>query len=226
MDISGSKYLELLPEEPTLEDAGNDEETLKFMKSNREKAVQYFEYVNGDDWTNYADKNGVKLDTRPFEGSDLCMIKLEMEVNTSAVNALKAFRDHNIWNRCDPSEPSCRELEKIDTANRYSYYFTKSGYIVSARDCIFFETELELEDDSHLLILNGVNSTKYKREEGAVEFVTNMHGIHFKEISDDKCKITRAVHGEFGGSIPSTLINWLVGLHAGFMENLKAELEK
>jgi len=91
--MEDSKYADNFPEEPTLEDAGNDETVLGHMNESRVKAFKYFEYLNKDDWEVHTDKSGVKLQTRAYEGSDLLMVKVEMEVNVSASNALKAFRD-------------------------------------------------------------------------------------------------------------------------------------
>ena len=93
MEGADSPYAENFPEEPTLEDADNDETILEHMKEARTSAFKYFEYLNKDDWTVHTDKNGVKLQTRKYEESDLLMVKVEMEVNVSASNALKAFRD-------------------------------------------------------------------------------------------------------------------------------------
>ena len=84
---------ETFPEEPTLEDAGGEQKVLDDMLRARESGAKFFELIKKDDWEVHTDKNGVLLETRPYEGSDLLLSKVTTEVNVSATNALKAFRD-------------------------------------------------------------------------------------------------------------------------------------
>lgn len=90
---AGQDINELFPEEPTLDDAGGDQKTLDDMLKAREDGKKFMELMSATGWETHTDKNGVKLETKSYEGSDLLMSKVVTEVNVSASNALKAFRD-------------------------------------------------------------------------------------------------------------------------------------
>ena len=154
MEGGSADYASLMPEEPTLEDAGNDETALEHMKEARKDAGLFFTLKDKSDWEEHTNKNGVVLYTRKEETSDLLMVKVEMEVNMSATDALKAFRD-NVWlKKVDGAGAEIKEIKKIDNATRYSYYCIPSMFLVAARDVINFSHEIELEDDTYLLILH------------------------------------------------------------------------
>ena len=50
-------------------------------------------------------------------------------------------------------------------------------------------------------------------------------GVQFIETGDDKCKMIKIAHGELGGSIPTTFINWMAGSHHEQFLNIKKDLE-
>ena len=113
----------------------------------------------------------------------------------------------------------------IDNANRYYYYCIPSMFLVSARDAFNFAHEIELEDDSYLLVLIGVDVPDFERNASAVEMEVTIMGAHFQELDDDKCRMTKIAHVGLGGSIPSTFINWMIGANHTQWKNLKDELE-
>lgn len=113
----------------------------------------------------------------------------------------------------------------IDNANRYYYYCIPSMFLVSARDAFNFAHEIELEDDSYLLMLIGVDCPGFDRNESAVEMEVTIMGARFEELDDDKCRMTKIAHVGLGGSIPSTFINWMIGANHTQWKNLKEELE-
>lgn len=84
---------ELFPEEPTLDEAGGEQKVLDDMLKARADGKKFMELMGATDWEVHTDKDGVKLETKKYEGSDLLMSKVTTEVNVSASNALKAFRD-------------------------------------------------------------------------------------------------------------------------------------
>lgn len=126
--------------------------------------------------------------------------------------------------KTDGAGADIQEIKVINT-NRYFYYCIPSMFLVSARDAFNFAHEIELEDDSYLLMLLGVDYPGFKRTESAVEMKINLAGVQFIEVDDDKCKIIKVAHVELGGSIPSTFINWMVGANHTQFVNIKNELE-
>jgi len=127
--------------------------------------------------------------------------------------------------KTDGAGADIQEVKKIDNANRYFYYCIPSMMLVSARDAFNFANEIELEDDSYLLMLLGVDYPSFKRIDSAVEMKINLAGVQFVEVDDDKCKIIKVMHADLGGSIPSTFVNWMVGANHTQFVNIKAELE-
>mmetsp|Transcript_32844 Transcript_32844/g.29141 ORF Transcript_32844/g.29141 Transcript_32844/m.29141 type:complete len:225 (-) Transcript_32844:39-713(-) len=223
--MEDSTYTSQLPEEPTLEDAGNDAGVLKHMIESRTDAVSFLELKDKTDWAVHNDKDGVVLKTRAIEGSDIYMIRCEMELNISATDAMKAFRDTEWLKKVDGPGADIVELKKVDNATRYSYYCIPSMFLVSARDVVNFSHEIELEDDSYLLILKDVKDFEHKGTEGAIRMDISITGVQFEELDDEKCRLTKISHGELGGSIPTTFINWMVGSHHDQFVNIKKDLE-
>ena len=175
----------------------------------------------------HTDKNGVTLYTRPYEGSDIMMIKVTTEINVPAVEGLKFLRDGDNWISFNETIDSYKDLKKIDISNKYTYLLGKSLFIVSARDAVQFESEIELEDDSYIRVLMGIKDDRFSREsDSAVELDVNIHCYHFEPIDDNKCKVTKIIHASPGGSIPSSTVNWLVGANHDQFVKLKEVLEK
>lgn len=90
---ASDNYAELLPEEPTLEDVGGEQSVLDDVIKARADAVKFLEFMHSDGWDAHTDENGVTLTTKAIEGSDLLMSKVVAEVNVSATDAMKSFRD-------------------------------------------------------------------------------------------------------------------------------------
>lgn len=95
------KYGDIIPDEPTLDDAEGREDVLVHLKEAREKIVWFFELIDQEGWELHTDDKGVKLYTQLIEGSPLKAAKLEFEVNCSAEACLKLLRDREEFKKVE-----------------------------------------------------------------------------------------------------------------------------
>mmetsp|Transcript_34133 Transcript_34133/g.39382 ORF Transcript_34133/g.39382 Transcript_34133/m.39382 type:complete len:97 (+) Transcript_34133:43-333(+) len=73
---------DILPAEPTLENANGDESILSFLQKAREAAELFFTLKDADDWKLETDKKGVAMYSKPSGGS-IDYTKRTMEVAVS-----------------------------------------------------------------------------------------------------------------------------------------------
>jgi hypothetical protein len=117
------KYGDIIPDEPTLDDAEGREDVLEHLKEARQKIVWFFELIDQEGWELHTDDKGVKLYTQLVEGSPLKAAKLEFEVNCSAEACLKLLRDREEFKKVEDGikfvevAGKCSKEESADLAD-------------------------------------------------------------------------------------------------------------
>jgi hypothetical protein len=95
------KHSDVIPDEPTLEDAENREDVLTHMKESRANIVRFFELIDAEGWEEHTNDKGVQLWTQLIDGSPLKACKLEFEANCSAEAAIKLLLDREEFKKVE-----------------------------------------------------------------------------------------------------------------------------
>ena len=197
--------------EPTLEDADNNEELLGHLKSARAKFLEFLELKDADGWELYKDEDGVAMWTRPTEGSDVKCVKRVMEVNVSATDMAKVLNDPEAQRSADERMKEYSFVHEYAFGSNLVKVKLAGNLVVSDREGHLFVTDQTLTDGSRAIVGFSVETDKVKLDDGCVEATFHMLVSHIQEISDSKCKVTTLAHVNPNGSIPTTLINSMLG---------------
>ena len=199
----------LLYAEPTLEDAGGNEELFGYLKTAREHISHFFDIYDSADWAVAYDTDGVTLWSKDHESSSFQYGKREMEVNTSAENLVKLLRDPEFMKSWDDKLKEFEYAFEFDTKHRILKIRIAGSLVVSDRAVVAFATNKQLTDGSFVFTFFSVDTDKVEVDSACV-VAKSIFVTRIQPISETSCKATNVFHTEPGGSIPAMLVNSFV----------------
>ena len=163
-------------------------------------------------WVLEKDQDDIKIYSMPSEGSTIRHIKAEMQLNTTLFNLLALFKDAKA---CSEWRYQCREMVLLD--KQYLYRLNDVPWPVKDRFVIlnsvhennnreqFYQINFHSikQDQLPAALRSAVPDTR-----GAVEMERLEGSWQFRFLDDEDVKITLQLHGEPGGSLPASVINY------------------
>ena len=138
---------------------------------------------------------------------------------------IKVFTDEETVKKCDP------KIKAFETAYEYNPNALiirarmQGNLVVSDREIHIFMTHQQLPDGTRVSVGCSVDSDKVTFDPSCVVGKVDMWCYHFEEVSDSKCKVTAMTLVNPGGSIPTALVNTMVGARHTQFVNFKNAAE-
>ena len=162
-----------------------------------------------DGWDLKKDKEGIKVYTKPVEGSTMKAIKANAEFNCSLETCIAVLRDipHLI-----ELFPDCKKAEKImqDEEKQIHYLHLNAPWPVADRDATF-QLEYSYNSVAKTALINATTgAAEYPEQKGVVRLTDGGGTWKFTRIDENRTSLDYYYHGNPGGSIPAWLANSVV----------------
>lgn len=162
-----------------------------------------------EDWTLKKDKDGIKVYTKPVEGSTMKAIKAATEFNCSLETCIAVLRDIPHLTDLFPDSEKAEKVSQTET-DQIHYLHLNAPWPVADRDATF---KLEYSYDAAkqmALVKATTGAAEYPEQKGLVRLTEGGGTWKFTRIDDSHTALDYYYHGEPGGSIPAWLANSVV----------------
>ena len=187
---------------------------------------QLGEALDFSKWEEVRNKNGIKIYTRDWEGSDFVAVKTDMTVKTTpsqfVANAY-LVKEYTQWVN------DCQEAKLLEKKNSdmIIYMSINSPWPVTDRDMV---TKIELsQDPATRIITMAQNNEKnvYPLQDAHIRIPKTVGKTTVIPLEDGQIRIIFEIHNEPGGRLPSWAVNWMVD-HLFYVSSvgLRERLEK
>lgn len=224
MEYDETNLKTLLPTEPTLEDAFNDEQNLEWMKEAREKAIEFASWLEDYQWNEFKDKDGVVVYKCPNASSNEIIVKRETTVDATIDACVDVLRDLSLVTKANDRIESVEEVQEVGTGSRIIYQKMKGNMIVTGRDFVTCNTLIKLKNGDSIIVNYGVELDDYPPTSKPIRGETRVL-FWLKRISDDQTEIINMLNMDMGGSLPGMAQSKIPEKQWEELKNLKAKME-
>ena len=218
-------FKDMIPEEPTLEDAAGREDVLKHLTEAREKSILFHKLKDSPDWKLEKEKEGATMHLMSYEDSGVYAFRIELEINCTPEALIKLESDTEKIKAMDESCKEFYDIEVITPYLRYTRSVTAGNLLVSDRDFVAFKAVMECPDDSYMLSQHSVELESVPEDKNCVRGWISIYCAHIQEIGPKKIKMTKVGHADPKGMVPSTFVNLVLSNQLDGHLELKKTLE-
>uniref|UniRef100_A0A7S3NC28 START domain-containing protein n=1 Tax=Euplotes harpa TaxID=151035 RepID=A0A7S3NC28_9SPIT len=196
----------LLPAEPTLEDAGNDQVVLDLMLKAREKLQEAFDLSQTDGWDSVKEGKGISLWKKKESDSNINILKRSMEVNASIEKVLEFYRDPEGLMKVNDKVKANEIVVDINENTKIMRREIKGNLVVSNRDLSILWHQITLTDGSVAIVMFSIEHDKVP-ETKCVRASLDIGLLHLSKVSDTSTDLLSVLRLNPKGSVPAMLVN-------------------
>jgi hypothetical protein len=161
----------------------------------------------GQPWELKTEENGVKVYTRPIEGSNVLEFKAEVTVKSNMSGILDIIDSVSEYPRWMKNCLEAERLKKVSNSSGYSYYVIDAPWPVADRDaCVYYKVT---QDTTTRIITIAIKAVKdYIPAKPDRVRIPSLNGTwQLIPTSKGVTKIIYQVHCDIGGLVPAILVN-------------------
>ena len=169
------------------------------------------EYASGKEgWKVDIDKDGAVLESRAVTGSALNAYRVKGVVNATpqkCIDLLWGWGEAD-WKKWSPDIESWQVLETPSESTRIIHQVNKLTWPLWSRDVVILMTKQKLDNGAEVLILKSVENSKAPPQTDKyvrAQIITSF--FLFEPVEGGKSQVTRALHVDPAGNIPTAVIN-------------------
>lgn len=159
-------------------------------------------------WELRKDKEGIKVFTRPVQGSSILEFKAEMTVDAPLDRVLELYDNADRFPEWFYQCMESRLLERRAEEGSLVYFVLDMPWPVSDRDAVYARSK-STEANGDIVFHLQQKPGAYPEQPGRVRVPYLTGGWRFHILSEKQTAITYQQHSEAGGHIPSALVNKL-----------------
>eukprot|EP00037_Helgoeca_nana_P033996 m.420160 g.420160 ORF g.420160 m.420160 type:complete len:373 (-) comp32252_c0_seq1:249-1367(-) len=192
-----------------------------------------------DQWTETANKKGVKVSTFKQSDSKLLIVKTFVTVGSTLENVLNTYNTKSEWGNWQPDMKVCKTIEILEGANELSLPIKEIMYasyrvpVLSNRDvCLFGQRYMGTpsnrgEKGVATSLSMSMAHPSCPAVKGQVRGCLNVGLTYFREVDGGKaCSVTSVLHMDPRGMIPPSLINTMAAHTVTSIVDMKEYIEK
>lgn len=180
-----------------------------FMDLSRDLIREKIDWINSDGWEVIHDEDGIIIEERAIEGSDIELVRassvltgvnyhelIELAYNSSIEERKKVsddIIDHEVLDYIADNIHVC-----------ISKYEAPIG--ITNREFVNLRTHKPLSTEKHVIVVHSINYDKAPSDSDYIRG-TNRNGVLFEKLNDSAVKITTVDHVDPKGWIPAIVIN-------------------
>mmetsp|Transcript_89653 Transcript_89653/g.124534 ORF Transcript_89653/g.124534 Transcript_89653/m.124534 type:complete len:371 (+) Transcript_89653:72-1184(+) len=201
--------------------------------------VSDIEKIGEHEWTETANKKGVKVCTLKQPDSKLHVVKTFVTVQASLENVLTTYNTKTEWSNWQPDMKACKTIELLEGDSELALPVKEVMYanyrvpVLNNRDvCLFGQryrgTPSNRDEPGVATSLSmSMQHPSCPRVKGIVRGYLNIGLTYFREIDGGKaCTVTSVLHMDPRGMIPPSLINTMAAHTVKSIVDMKDYMEK
>ena len=163
-----------------------------------------------DGWKVSDESNGAKLDLKAVPGSSINAARVKGTVRASPeklADLMFGWAEAD-WKKWSPDIESWGVVEQVSDDTRVVRQVNKLSWPLWNRETVFFVAKRKLEDGSYIIVVKSVDHDKApKQDDKFVRAKILISFFLFEPIEGGHSNVTRVLHVDPAGNIPTAVIN-------------------
>eukprot|EP01088_Endostelium_zonatum_P002996 TRINITY_DN1395_c0_g1_i1.p1 TRINITY_DN1395_c0_g1~~TRINITY_DN1395_c0_g1_i1.p1 ORF type:complete len:207 (-),score=47.14 TRINITY_DN1395_c0_g1_i1:65-685(-) len=172
------------------------------------QAKEYAENASG--WSVVNDKDGAVLDSKQIAGSDINAFRVKGNVRASPEKLIDLVWSwgESDWKKWASDIESWQVLETPNENTRIIHQVNKLSWPLWSRDVVFLCSRQSLDNGAKLLVLKSVENSKAPPQKDKYVRANILTSFFlFEPIEGGHSKVTRVLHVDPAGNIPTSVVN-------------------
>ncbi len=161
----------------------------------------------GQKWDLKVDKDGIKVSTRTFEGSNVLEFRGEVTIKSNLSGILKLIDSVSAYPKWMHNCEYSQLIKRVGSSSGYTYYVVDAPWPVSDRDAYTFYKATQ--DTATKVITVSITGMKdyLPEKEGRIRIPKLIGSWQLTPVAKGVTKVVFQQHCDIGGYVPAVLVN-------------------